>query len=200
MFTFEPLLNLFLGVSKLFKYFMVQYTSSSNFSKKSTAAVANLVSPVPPKHQFSEGVTPYCLNFNYAMHDWDEDGFLQSWMFISTERYIPQNGLIGILEHKEYRSLDLFFPFIFSYADKSTVLSEDTPLMNIHINYTDNIRRIISHKFSNGCTINDLQFMWEAVCNFRKTVWKLFRPHCEHGLNTPKFHFLYHVMNDLERF
>ena len=39
-----------------------------------------------------------------------------------------------------------------------------------------------------------------TIVDFKKQVWTLFRPHCERGLNTLKFHLLDHLVDDLQRF
>lgn len=72
--------------------------------------------PVPSKPQYFGNVTPFCQNFKsttscrlWKWTSWRINVFQINLNFI-------QNGLRVMMEGEEYRSLGLFFRFVFAYA------------------------------------------------------------------------------------
>ena len=201
IFTFEPLHNLFLGVSKLLKVCMIQYMSSAElytknpgrgkrprlFSSIRTSVLrgCNTVLAEFQKYYVMPGV-----KVDFSKH---EGSSQLNGIFV-------QDGLRGMLEGKDYRTLDMFFPFIFGYVDSWLGYAEDAPLTKIHVMYTDLVNRLMSNNNGNGWSTGELQDLRSAVHLFKEHVWTLFGPHCDRGLNTLKFHLLDHLVDDLERF
>lgn len=69
-----------------------------------------------------------------------------------------------MLEAKDYRYLDLLFPFVFAYAETWTGFSEEAHMKKIHVQYTDIISSLLmSDNYSNGWSVNNLANMRETV-------------------------------------
>lgn len=64
-------------------------------------------------------------------------------------RIVIKYGLRG-MEGKEYRDLDLFFPFVFGYGDNCTGYEDESPLKRIHVQYTNIKNRPMSDNLSRG--------------------------------------------------
>lgn len=58
----------------------------------------------------------------------------------------------------------------------------------------------MSDNHSKGWSSENLVEMQSSLYNFKTVFWPLFVPHCEHDLNTLKFHLLDHLVYELERF
>ena len=113
--------------------------------------------------------------------------------------FLP-TGLRGMVEGKDYRVLDIVFPFVFGYADIWLGSQDEAPLTRIHVFYTDLVNRLMSNNHSRGWSAADMDELQNAVREFKKLLWCVFGPHCNNGLNTLKFHLLDHLVHDLKRF
>lgn len=199
--TYEPLHNLFLGLSRLLKFCLILYLSSKLLSTKQSGRgkkprVFNSIKTAVLRGcntvlaEFQKYYVPPGLRVDFSKH---EGSSQLNGIFV-------QDGLRGMLEGKDYRTLDCFFPFIFAYVDSWLGYSEEAPLTKIHVLYTDLVNRLMSDNYSNGWSDAELQDLRSTVLTFKKQVWSLFGPHCDRGLNTLKFHLLDHLVDDLQRF
>lgn len=58
----------------------------------------------------------------------------------------------------------------------------------------------MAYNYSKGWSTKDLDDMSHYISTFKKAVWALIRPHCDHGLTTLKFHLLDYHFAYLEHF
>ena len=201
IFTFEPLHNLFLGVSKLLKHCMFQYLSSQTLSTKPSGlqTVPRLFSSV--KTAVLRGCNSILSEFQryYIMPGMKVDLSKHEGSAQLNGIFLP-TGLRGMVEGKDYRVLDIVFPFVFGYADIWLGSQDEAPLTRIHVFYTDLVNRLMSNNHSRGWSAADMDELQNAVREFKKLLWCVFGPHCNNGLNTLKFHLLDHLVHDLKRF
>lgn len=80
-----------------------------------------------------------------------------------------------MMKGNNYRSLDLFFPFVLVYTDTFMEYEDEAPLRKVHVQYTDIKNRLISDNYPKGWSTSDLAEMNSAVYHFKK-VW-LFSVH-----------------------
>lgn len=102
-------------------------------------------------------------------------------------------------ERKNYRLLEIIFPFVFGFDDTRMGFQEDSPLKHIHVLYTGTVNGLISNNYSGGWFADDVDAMRSSVWECKTNIWPLFGLHCENGLKYLKFH-LDHLVDDLNRF
>lgn len=201
IFTFEPLHNLFLGVLKFVKTCMIQYVSSNDLYTKHSGRGKR-------PRMFSSIRTSVLRGCNTALAEFQKY-YVMPGVKVDFSKHegssqlngiFVQDGLRGMLEGKDYRTLDMSFPFIFGYVGTWLGYYEDASLTRVHVMYTDLVNRVMSDNNSNGWSTEDLEELRSTVLLFKKQVWALFGPHCDRGLNTLKFHLLDHLVDDLQRF
>lgn len=108
VFTFEPLHNLFLGISKLTKHFMIQYLSSntlstnSNGPKKNQRMFSSVKTGVLQWSMIQFGAVWVSKVLYYARN---ECAFLQTWGLRTTQWNIPSYRLERNVKRKGLQGL-----------------------------------------------------------------------------------------------
>ena len=200
IFTFEPLHNLHLGISKLLKSCTYQLVSSKypatySFGKKTTSSTMQ-AKKVPLLSACNTLLR--CMEADSGLPDLHID-FSSKDASSRLNGIFLTNGLRGMLEGKDYRNLDTVFPFVASFLDTVTG-SKSGDLTTVHTLYTELVRTLEVIDKRTGVTQEILQVLATKIERFKHQTVKLFEPYVDNGLFTLKFHLLDHLVEDLSKF
>ena len=200
IFTFEPLHNLHLGISKLLKSCTFQLVSSKyparySFGKKTTSST------------MQSKKVPLLSACNTLLRTMEKDSGLPDLHidFSSKDASSRLNGIFltkglrGMLEGKDYRNLDTVFPFVASFLDTATG-STTGDLTEVHTLYIELVRYLEFIDKNSGVTDEILKALTTKLGTFKGKTVKLFEPYVDTGLFTLKFHLLDHLVEDLSKF
>jgi hypothetical protein len=201
IFTFELLHNLYLGCSVRLKELLLPYLSSP------------LLATIPTQRRkktrlFSSLRTAVLRGCNTILSVFQDEYITSATRvdFSKKEASSQLNGIYtsagvrGMLEGKDHKNLDAFFPFVFSYVDVWLGYENKAPLTMVYTMYVDIVNKLTTDNFGNGWTADDRKTLRDSIHVFKKLVSSVFRPHFENSILTLKFHLLDHVVDDLERF
>eukprot|EP00737_Agarophyton_chilense_P001689 gb/GEZJ01001895.1/.p3 GENE.gb/GEZJ01001895.1/~~gb/GEZJ01001895.1/.p3 ORF type:complete len:178 (+),score=19.70 gb/GEZJ01001895.1/:2858-3391(+) len=167
MFSFEPLHNFHLGISKLIKLAIIERLKSkdklSNFGpSSSTSSFKNIGTslfkdannilvdielhfPAPGLH----------IDFSTAEKGNSLNGF-----------FTP-DGIKGMVEPKEYRALDVVFPFIGAFFDRCCDKVDTAPIPSILTLYTDLVNNVLHYHDSPEWTQIRIRSLKILIKNFK---------------------------------
>lgn len=199
IFTYEPLHNLNLGISKLLKLCTYNLLGSSeSFTSEDSAAGGNR-SFVSVRHSVLSGTNSVLraiekddLDFTYHV-DFSSDSLPSSLNGIYTDE-----GLRGMLEGKDYRNLDYVFPFVGAYLDRWVGDASFPSFSSLFSTYSDILSIVESKKVE--WNSESTSILEGKIKSFKKLVLRKFGGRCTTGLHTLKFHLLDHLAEDLGRF
>jgi len=200
IFTFEPLHNLHLGISKLLKSCTFQLVSSKKRVIFKTGHKSQQQQFASKKVPILSGCNTYlrCIERDNGVPDLHVD-FSSKDTSDRLNGIFLQTGLRGMLEGKDYRKLDTVFPFIASFIDTVSG-SETAELTRVHMQYTEIILALESIDNNTGIDKSILADIQNKITAFKQNTTNLFAPHIRSGLFTLKFHLLDHLVEDLTRF
>jgi len=201
MFTFESLHNLHLGISKLLKNCFLEFLQSnqvmtwpngtrkqkkvlssqrSNVLKAANAILAEIEKKYP--------ATGIHVDFSKKEKTAQLNGFFL------------RDGVRGMLEGKNFRSIDLVFPFIASFIDRALGFQGNPVITTVKTMHTEVMVTCLHDFPRKGVSEVDLQDFEKKIYNFKKTVMQFYGKYCEKGLFTLKFHLLDHMVEDMRKF
>ena len=207
IFSFEPLHNLHLGISKLLKQCMADRLQStvletsaipskggkcrtSSFRSvrmKILASVSKLLSHI----QRYSPIIGVRVDFSKSGSNGQEKGL-----------YGPDGTLIGMLEGKDYRSIDMVFPFVGMMVDRACGEVGTAVTTRLFVLYSEIVQLFLSHTQQESVLWNErkLNFLQHKIQNFKKTATQLYSDHHASDLCTTKMHMLDHIVDDIRRF
>lgn len=200
IFTYEPLHNLHLEISKLVKSCTYQL-ASSNYKVRYINASGKATTSIRSKK------IPLLAACNTLLRLIERDsGIAQLHVDFSTKDMSSalngiflQTGLRGMLEGKDYRALDHVFPFVAAFIDNVTQ-SQDGTVTKIHMAYSELIQELENIDRVTGITDKIIQNVTHKIENFKEMTQSFFQQYVETGLLTLKFHLLDHLSTDLSRY
>ena len=200
IFTFEPLHNLHLGISKLltsctYQLVSSKYPATYSFGKKTIKSTLH-AKKIPLLSACNTLLR--CIEADSGLPDLHVD-------FSSKDASSRLNGIFlttgvrGMLEGKDFRKLDTVFPFVASFVDTVTG-SDSGAITNVHTQYTEIIRDLEMIDKTTGVTKVILGVLSSKIESFKRQTVQLFEPYVDTGLFTLKFHLLDHLVEDLSKF
>lgn len=111
-----------------------------------------------------------------------------------------KDGLRGMLEGKDYRSVDMVFPFVAAFIYRCTGLEEDAPLTRINTTYSEIFNKLLNDGPEEGWSEQDIISLGDDITSCKTSVIKTFDDHCESCLHTLTVHLLDHLVEDVRRF
>lgn len=200
IFTFEPLHNLHLGISKLLKNCTYNLVSSKYPAKFSTSKTAKQSAICSKKTAILSG----CNTLLRAIErDSGVSGLHVDFSGKDASSCLNgiflQTGLRGMLEGKDYRRLDTVFPFVAAFIDTVTG-SETGQLTKVHMLYTELLLLLEKIDHSDGINDEIISTLSKKVNTLIQLTQTLFEPYVENGLFTLKFHILHHLVEDVKRY
>lgn len=199
IFTFEPLHNLHLGISKLVKECTMSYLSSDRlmtgggekgrkpFVKVRTRILRGCNALLATIER--EGEVPGVrIDFGKVCGTSGLDGIF------------TKNGLKGMLEGRDYKGLDKVFPFVAAFIDRCTGHERTAPMTRVHTMYSEIVNEVTGDGEYKIRSEEELVKLEERVKEFKRELVERFDDHCESGLYTLKFHLLDHMVEDIRKF
>lgn len=196
-FTFEPMHNLHLGISKLIKQCM--YT---RFSSEQLYLSLN-----KRRRTFRSVRNSLLRCANHTLSAIERDSFMPGLHvdFSTCEKGATPNGLFtvdglrGMLEAKDYWAVDMVFPFVAGCLDRICGESDSAPLTTICTRYTEIVTSAMRYGYKKEWTEYDIQELESMVRDFKRITLSVLGDHHATQLKTLKFHLLDHLGNDIRR-
>ena len=200
IYTYEPLHNLWLGVSKLIlicislRLLSKTLTTTTGSSTNSPRPFASI------RHKVLRGVNNIlaAIERDYPAPGLHID-FSTSSAGSSLNGIFVQDGLRGMLEAKDYRALTMVFPFIGAFIDFCCDETDTCPITTICTQYADIVRWLYGNHSPPDWSESLLQALHQNIISFMNYTTEIFESHQTSGLNIPKFHLLTHLVDDLRR-
>ena len=199
-FTFEPLHNLHLGISKLLKTCMVQMLNSNSMFTNPNDNRRGQKRYSSMKTAILRGCNSLlaAIQNQYPLSGVNVD-FSKKEASTSLNGLFTADGLKGMLEAKEYRAIDYVFPFVAAFVDRALGNEKNPHQTIIHSMYSGLLRYILCD--IRGEVGKDIRCEIQMrVSNLKKKVVEIYGPHCENGLFTLKFHLLDHLSEDITNY
>lgn len=201
IFTYEPLHNLHLGTSKAIKTCFMTYLASPNL-------IIHCSDKKRHGKTFRSCRTALLRACNALLaaieNQFGAPGFHVD--FSTKEKSQQLNGLFlnntirGMLEGKDFKCLDMVFPFVAAYIDRVTGYQDNAPLTDICTSYTTLMQDLLYDNTSTGWSRDMIADITHRISLLKSKCVHTFEKHCEHGIHTLKFHLLDHVVEDLSKF
>jgi len=200
LFTFEPLHNLHLGISKLLKQCTYYYVTSKHrvsfqhFKRNARVTIGS------KKAAILRGCNTYlrAIDEDSGMSSLRVD-FSSKNASITLNGLFMENGIRGMLEGKDYKTVDYVFPFIAAFIDRITQ-EQDGKLSSIHILYSELLQHLFVEIDRYGLTEKKLSVLRNKVSTLKEKASSFFSKYVERGLYTLKFHLLDHLVDDIEKY
>ena len=200
IFTYEPLHNLHLGISKLLKTLTFELVGSEKTVSFISAKNSN-------KAKFSSKRTPILRACNSLLRAIEEDSTTTSIHvdFSTKETSSALNGLFlesgirGMLEGKDYRNLDYVFPFVAAFIDRVTGC-EEGGITTVHTVYSNLPFILFTEVEQHGVSHIEGLKIGALIKRLKKECKRVFDPYVQKGLYTLKFHLLDHLVEDLLKY
>ena len=108
-------------------------------------------------------------------------------------------NLVGMLEAKDYRSLDMVSPFIGMFLDRCSDEVNEAPTTNLYVQYVELMQMALSHDNCTSWTEERIQLLEQRIIKFKDDARMLYQEFHPSGLCTEKMHMLDHIPFDLRR-
>ena len=200
IFTYEPLHNLHLGISKMLKTLTYELIGSSK-------VVAFPNSKLKGESKICSHKTAILRACNSLLRAVQMDSSTTSMKvdFSTKETSSRLNGIFletgvrGMLEGKDYRTLDYVFPFVAAFVDRITGCKKNG-ITKVHSLYSDILQTLFDDVETNGIGNIEGEKLETMIQKLKEECKEVFSPYVEKGLYTLKFHLLDHLVPDLKRY
>ena len=201
IFSFEPLHNLHLGISKLIKQCIVHRLSSPDLT---TTTASRSGTP----RTFKKVKKSILVGSNSILSAIERDYYITGLHvdFSKGEKGTNLNGLFtedgirGMLSAKDYHHVDMVFPFIAAFIDTCCDEVETAPLTSICTQYSDLVAWVMKRGRIKHWTAAELESLQNSISYFKQSMLSTLGPFHTTGLKTFKFHLLDHLPGDLQRY
>jgi len=201
LFTFEPLHNLHLGVSKLLKN-----VASERLSSKEMYTSAFKYANGQPR-TFHSIRSNFLNGANFLLSRYELESAARGFHvdFSSKGKGLKDNGLfktdglMGMLEAKDYRNVDQVSPFIGAFFDQCCGEIEDAPVTKVFTKYVDILRKSHRHGEDPAWTEKEVCELERRIKEFKEVAVRVFADYQPSGMGTLKFHLLDHIGDDIRR-
>lgn len=200
IFTYEPLHNLHLGISKLLKTLTFELVGSEKIVSFRSAKKSS-------KAKFSSKRTAILRACNSLLRAIEKDCTTTSMHIdFSTKEtssalngFFLESGIRGMLEGKDYRNLDYVFPFVAAFIDRVTGC-EEGGITTVHTVYSYLLFRLFTEVEQHGISHIEALKIRASIKRLKKECKRVFDPYVQKGLYTLKFHLLDHLVEDLLKY
>lgn len=107
-------------------------------------------------------------------------------------------GLKRMLDIKHYGALSAVSPFVARFVDRATGMDQICPVTRVHGMYFNLSLKLKWKPMCNDKQNGYISDLVRHLKEFKQFVCQTFDVHCKTELYTPKFHFLDHLVEDLE--
>ena len=206
MFSYEPLHNLYLGISKLLKVCLSERLKSTSHHTSSiltragnrrTTSFRNVrmtilmgINKMLSHLQMFSPLQGTRIDFSKGGSSGNEKGV-----------YGSDGNLIGMLEGKDYRNLDVVFPFVGMFVDRLCDETSTAVSTKVFARYVDMLQTCLNKKSREALMGDDTRIrnLEQQIRVFKKMATKLYGPFHASKLGTEKMHMLDHIPDDIRR-
>ena len=103
-----------------------------------------------------------------------------------------------MLEGKDYKTLDMIFPFIAAFIDRACGEVSNGPVTTVSVLYSDLVGFLLRYNRSNSWKRDEIDVIEGMVDTFRTTFMEVFGTFHSTGMRTLKFHLLSHLAEDVD--
>jgi hypothetical protein len=200
IFTYEPLHNLHLGISKLLKTLTFELVCSEK-------SVSFLGSRKSAKTKFSTKRTAVLRACNSLLRAIQNDSattaihidFSTKEASSALNGFFLESGIRGMLEGKDYRNLDYVFPFVAAFIDRVSGLQEEG-ITTVHTVYSNLLFKLFVEVEQYGMSNIQALKIAALIRRLKKECKRVFDPYVNKGLYTLKFHLLDHLVEDIMKY
>lgn len=199
IFTYEPLHNLYIGISKLLKELLsirlsdhslqTSFMKNKNGDPKSFDTIRsdllNGINRILSCIQAENPGSGLKIDFSTAGKGHRFNGLFK------------QHGLIGMLEGSDHRSIDQFMPFIAMFLDINC--NEGSLTTKVFVKYAEILMLLTRTRSKPTWNAAELEGLRTAIAQFKTEAKALYGKYQASKMCTPKFHLLDHVCSDIER-
>lgn len=199
IFRFEPMHNLSLGVSKMLKDCATIMLRDEN--RTSPAMITSSGAPRTFKH-IRRSVLHALNDFlcdvekrspGYGIHcDYSKGecgGRLNG--------FFTETGIVGMLEAKEYDSVDMVSPFLGAIIDACCGLTDTADVTQSYTDYADLVDFIYRRNDCPGWTEEELSNLSSKIAAFKLRARSTFARYQPSSMGTVKWHLMDHIVADL---
>lgn len=198
VFAFEPLHNFHLGISKLLKTCIMSRLNSNNMTSTAGSKTGQPRTFRALRHVILRGANDILAGMQ---RDCNVRGFQVD--FSSGEKGSGLNGMFrndglrGMLEAKDYRAVDMVFPFIAAFIDRCCDEVSDAPITTICTSYGDITNQALRHGSEEPWTKKEIDELEKRIDMFKVKCRETLGPFHPSELRTLKFHLLDHLCDDI---
>lgn len=113
--------------------------------------------------------------------------------------YADDGKLIGMLEAKDYRSVDMVFPFVGMLVDRCCGEEATAVCTKLFVLYVEIMLTTMSYIGTYEWSEQKIQNLEVMIKTFKSNATELFASHQPSQLRTEKFHMLDHIVQDIRR-
>lgn len=201
IFTFESLHNLHLGISKLLKNCILQRMASDMLTTFPDGPPSKQKKMISHRSKLLMATNAILADIqkNYPAPGLQVD-FSKKEASVQLNGFFMKEGIKGMLEGKNYRSVDMVFPFISAFIDRVTGFENAADMTRVCTLYTEIMTSALYDFPRNPPDSEIISEFKKKVQYFKVLTIKTFQDFCVSGLFTLKFHLLDHMVEDMERF
>ena len=204
VYSFEPLHGFYLGISKLLKKCLSERLRSENLSttyvtnkngmtktksfKMIRMLLLNGINKMLSHMQHSSPAKGLQVDFSSSSKDDHGNGL-----------YNQEGNVIGMLEAKNFRSIDMIFPFAAMFIDRCCDEISTAATTSVIVQYTDIVNICMSYDNDIIWRESKVQQLEKRITKFKNDTRNLYAEHQASELRTEKFHALDHIADDIRR-
>lgn len=206
IFSYEPLHNLFLGISKLLKVCLSERLRSIVLQTSAVLTVGGKKRTTffrTVRMTILTGINRMLSHIQRfsPMHgiriDFSKGGSCGHEKGV----YGAEGNLIGMLEGKDYRNLDIIFPFVGVFVDRLCDELSTAKSTKLFVHYNDLLRTSLSYGSTGSVMWNETKViaLQRQISKFKNMARELYGEFHATGLGTEKMHMLDHIPADIRR-
>lgn len=199
IFYIDPMLNLFLGVSKLVKKCTMEQLRGEHFSR-TVISFNGQLKPFPSVRQTIMSSLSYFLisaeneSVGYKL----KANFSKSTAPNKLDGLFQKIGLAGMLEANNYSGIDRLLQFLGAVIDRGCGEPVTAPITSLFTKDTIILNTLYCQNMYSGWSENDLQDLYQLIQRLKHGALTSFRNYQQYAFNT-KWHMLDQVIAVIER-
>lgn len=198
LFSFEPMHNLYLGVSKLLKECACERLRSKDLETHAVTTSRGV-----PRTFFSvRSAVLHELNkfVRIAMRSAFGNSLRMNVGGAEWKGFFGPSGVAGLLEARDMRCVDQIGPFMGAIMDRMCGEEDSSPVTSVFVQYWGIVSDAYQRNSAKGWSIPMVGRLAERISRLKGNATKLFKRYQASGMVVPKWHLLDHICEDLLRY
>ena len=200
IFRFEPLHNFSLGVSKLIK------ECASDLLRDEKRFTSNITKKDGTARSFSQVRKKILHTVNRFLQEVEQTSkghgihvdYSKGVVGPRLNGFFTENGIIGMLEGKDYEAMDIVSPFLGAILDMCCGEQDNAPITRTYTKYSEILNFVNRSWLLPGWDDASLRKLKSMIKSFKEVARMTFEKYQVSGMGTTKFHSLDHLVDDLK--